>query len=187
MGVVCHADRGAVFPLYAKHHVVIICLLRSLVNFMVIGTATLTSFIFNFYFSLCNINYHNLRQREIKIKLVWKILTMEDFVKHSRINSSNIKTWHFGNDMSPLSNANNYYKIGNVIYGLHSSETVYLVISFFYLFIFSTSHFIQRLICFQTFISIYNITNLVIICIWWWWHAVAEKSCFMSLLLIEKF
>ena len=41
MGVVCHADRGAVFPLYAKHHVVIICLLRSLVNFMVIGTATL--------------------------------------------------------------------------------------------------------------------------------------------------
>ena len=42
MGVVCHADRGAVFPLYAKHHVVIICLLRSLVNFMVIGTATLS-------------------------------------------------------------------------------------------------------------------------------------------------
>ena len=43
MGVVCHADRGVVFPLYAKHHVVIICLLRSLVNFMVIGTATLTA------------------------------------------------------------------------------------------------------------------------------------------------
>ena len=43
MGVVCHADRRAVFPLYAKHHVVIICLLRYLVNVMAIGTATLTA------------------------------------------------------------------------------------------------------------------------------------------------
>ena len=26
---------------------------------------------FNFYFPLCSIYYHNLRQREVKIKLVW--------------------------------------------------------------------------------------------------------------------
>ena len=33
--------------------------------------------------------------------------------KHFRIKSSDIKTWRFGDDMSPLSNVN-YNKIGNV-------------------------------------------------------------------------
>ena len=36
-------------------------------------------------------------------------------LKHFRIKSSYIKTWRFGDDMSPVSNAN-YNKIVNVIY-----------------------------------------------------------------------
>ena len=58
MGVVSYADRGAVFPFYAKHHVVIICLLRTLVNFMVIGTATLIRVVF-YPFSDITVKFHH--------------------------------------------------------------------------------------------------------------------------------
>ena len=46
---------------------------------------------------------------------------MRGFEKHYRIKSSDIKTWRFGDDMSPLSNAN-YNKIVNVIYTIVSDK-----------------------------------------------------------------
>ena len=46
---------------------------------------------------------------------------MRDVEKHFRIKSSDIKTWRFGDDMSPLSNAN-YNKIVNVIYTIVSDK-----------------------------------------------------------------
>ena len=50
-----------------------------------------------------------------------KFLMMRGFEKHFRIKSSDIKTWRFGDDMSPLSNAN-YNKIVNVIYTIVSDK-----------------------------------------------------------------
>ena len=35
-----------------------------------------------------------------------RMIIMKDFVKHLRIKSNAIKTWRFGDYMSPLSNAN---------------------------------------------------------------------------------
>ena len=46
---------------------------------------------------------------------------MRGFEKHFRIKGSDIKTWRFGDDMSPLSNAN-YNKIVNVIYTIVSDK-----------------------------------------------------------------
>ena len=46
---------------------------------------------------------------------------MRGFEQHYRIKSSDIKTWRFGDDMSPLSNAN-YNKVVNVIYTIVSDK-----------------------------------------------------------------
>ena len=46
---------------------------------------------------------------------------MRGFEKHFRIKNSDIKTWRFGDDMSPLSNVN-YNKIVNVIYTIVSDK-----------------------------------------------------------------
>ena len=42
-------------------------------------------------------------------------------LKHFRIKSNDIKTWRFGDDMSPVSNAN-YNKIVNVVYTIVSDK-----------------------------------------------------------------
>ena len=49
------------------------------------------------------------------------ILMMRGFEKHFRVKSSDIKTWRFDDDMSPLSNAS-YNKIVNVIYTIVSDK-----------------------------------------------------------------
>ena len=42
---------------------------------------------FNFYFSLSQIHYHNLKQRKTKIKLVWK------FLNQKKIKPQHIHSW----------------------------------------------------------------------------------------------
>ena len=47
-------------------------------------------------------------------------------MQYFRIKSSDIKTWRFGDDMSPLSNAN-YNKIVNVIYTIVSDKLHFVI------------------------------------------------------------